>query len=983
MSVPPAPNSQPMSATSSASGSSSRPRNSHRNSSYGSQTGSSSQSASSSLRNTAAYKRQNSINTIESSVTKLLVATKKLLECLKQWAAGDCTEKDVSDVYVSLGNEFNITSRAFVRIGIDVSDFDDVPGKLRTILEEALARERSQATVDVYTPAIRQIIVKLLEGLKEKQALLRTLMAQQQQQQQQVQQLPQPTFSPVTPSGDRSMVHRSATSRSPTRNDHTVPTRSATIQYPQRPADPTTPTSNPMPPPHGPQIYPGSPKRNSATYNFLPSAASPVASARPESSDFPPPVDLPPNPTTPHPSSPQAAAAVPKIIESVAASPAEYASYSHQTPTQSNDPRAQLQRSDALERRASRRFSAYQYAKLGASGPGGPTAAGAAAAAAASEFTHRSRGSSITNGSVSTPMTIQEGQVLLTNSARSSANGKVTTSERYSLQETDEEQAENEGSKTPSRTSASLGEESKMAAMAEEEEGSENDQSVTLKDPEVTEAGDAVPTADILKVPVFIQLDRKIKKVWLDADDVSLAALRLLFVERFSYSPGSENFPAMSIQDKETGVKYDLDETTIMDITSGSLIILNVDTVDETKKSLEDGMTSLLAQFAELQVKMVAQTDLIAKMTESQQTSAAKLEESIKTVVEKEMAKATALTSTAAAATPASKEVGSATAAPTARRPPITPSTSERSVKSASPKPVNQVQLAELASLRKDLAAVRQIHGGMTKTLESSLSAMKSKISESTSTQQTSIVVTGDKQVTQYHNILSTDIDSLLTKVEDLQDVIEALRKDVALRGVRPLPRQLEAVAKDLAQGRTELRRLEAYVKKEKPLWKKILERELDNIVEEQQFFTLQEDLLGDLLEDLESAAETFSLVQQFTEEQIKISAGSKRSAAPFAGGMGGFDAVSGKDAVLREVRALNPNHESRLEAIERAEKVRQLESKSRVDEFEKELGEFVEEGKLKKSGGIEEVERQRKVREEQVWKEWSENSMAMGMGML
>jgi hypothetical protein len=74
---------------------------------------------------------------------------------------------------------------------------------------------------------------------------------------------------------------------------------------------------------------------------------------------------------------------------------------------------------------------------------------------------------------------------------------------------------------------------------------------------------------------------------------------------------------------------------------------------------------------------------------------------------------------------------------------------------------------------------------------------------------------------------------------------------------------------------------------------------------------------------------------------------------------------------VLGEVRALQPNHESRLEAIERAERARQRELESRRGgEFQKELGNFVEEGKLKKSGGVEEVERLRLVKEERARKE-------------
>ena len=49
--------------------------------------------------------------------------------------------------------------------------------------------------------------------------------------------------------------------------------------------------------------------------------------------------------------------------------------------------------------------------------------------------------------------------------------------------------------------------------------------------------------------------------------------------------------------------------------------------------------------------------------------------------------------------------------------------------------------------------------------------------------------------------------------------------------------------------------------------------------------------------------------------------------------------------------------------------RLRELESRQ-GGEFQKELGSFVEEGKLKKTGGVEEVERMRLVREEKARKE-------------
>lgn len=57
---------------------------------------------------------------MESSVTRLLVATKQLLESLTEWSHGRIDETGVSDVYVRLGNDFNAASLAFTREGIEM-----------------------------------------------------------------------------------------------------------------------------------------------------------------------------------------------------------------------------------------------------------------------------------------------------------------------------------------------------------------------------------------------------------------------------------------------------------------------------------------------------------------------------------------------------------------------------------------------------------------------------------------------------------------------------------------------------------------------------------------------------------------------------------------------------------------------------------------------------------------------------------------------
>jgi len=231
---------------------------------------------------------------------------------------------------------------------------------------------------------------------------------------------------------------------------------------------------------------------------------------------------------------------------------------------------------------------------------------------------------------------------------------------------------------------------------------------------------------------------------------------------------------------------------------------------------------------------------------------------------------------------------------------------------------------------------------------------------------------------------LQDESEKIVTRVDDLQDLVEDLRKDVVMRGVRPLPRQLETTAKDLSVATAELKKLQDTLAKEKPLWTKIWEQELQAVCDERELLTMQEELAADLQDDLEKATQTFELVEQATKQQNlqadkeegtgKVRSASGRNVLNAVGHDRSIDPRNARDNVLGEVKALQPNHESRLEAIERAEKARQRELEGRRDgEFKRELGAFVEEGKLKKSGGVEEVERLRKAKDERARKENNE----------
>lgn len=57
---------------------------------------------------------------VPTAVQNLLISTKRLQEVLRLWSVEQASEGDVSDMYVQIGNEFNLTVSAFAEHQIDM-----------------------------------------------------------------------------------------------------------------------------------------------------------------------------------------------------------------------------------------------------------------------------------------------------------------------------------------------------------------------------------------------------------------------------------------------------------------------------------------------------------------------------------------------------------------------------------------------------------------------------------------------------------------------------------------------------------------------------------------------------------------------------------------------------------------------------------------------------------------------------------------------
>jgi hypothetical protein len=865
------------------------------------------------------------LSQIEKSVTHLLVATKQLLETLTQWSRGQASDTEVSDVYVRLGYEFNMACRAFTAINVDTSDLGNVPDMLRHILEATLSQEASSENLEKYLPRIRDIIINLLHGLKRKQHKLRQKQAKDRDGA-----VPDRTASVSTTgsgSGLTNLIEEglengyqpelpapSNLSSSPTRRIQREQSRGSVT------SEQSTLSSNTMAsiPVMQPPPYPS----DDSSMPSLPSKSSVDVDS------FPPPPPPPPD------------------MQSSAL--------------------AALQKGGDLERRASRRYSQYQISKhLGGAGGvpmlpsqnspipnrGRKEARESLRAVQLRESVRHSRAPSNQSRqgvAESSPARIPS------RVSEEPAEAPIPAAESPLVQTPEDKYAPSATMSGPLVDEPSfMGQNTIDHAKTPMKEAPVPDEKPTPpppRDPKPNESYFQVsppptPTHDLT---LFLQYKSKVKKFVLPEgrDELTIGRLQLAFIEKFSWSTqqNGADLPEIYIQDPVSGVRHELED--LSDIKDRTVLVLNMEPLDEVKRHIDDGMLALTKIVKEVKQNVDDQAAALQRVSDNQQETA------------KEMAKL-------------------------ALAPPVVSSSSDGGkVTISAGRRMNAGQLGEIQILRRDLAVMRQTYANFQSEIQTSMSAIRTKAANVKAVAVKAAIpdIDGDagySYVTNGRKQLNVDSDRLVGKVDDLQDLVEDLRKDVVHRGVRPLPRQLETVSKDITTLSKELKNMEDYMNKEKPIWTKIWEKELEDVCQGRDELRLMEDLMVDLRDDLEKASETFVLVEQATKEQMKdngtgASAGTARQFSKGLNNLGNsLDQSAAKEGVLGEVRALQPNHENRLEAIERAEKLRQKELASRKgNPLLVEIENFAQEGKLKKSGGFEEVERARVAKDERIRRE-------------
>ena len=920
-----------------------------------------------------------------------MIATKQLLETLTQWSRHTATEGEVSDVYVRLGYEFNIACRAFNGIGVDTSDLGPVPEKLRAILEETLSQEASSASLDRFLPRIRDIIITLLHGLKRKQQRLRAKQVKENPPNgsalgnstssttlnsgisQMLEDVPSRTqngrgFERRSGSGGSRQIGDMMLGDSINGDGEVVPPRYSSFS-------PTRNNSGGGPGEsfnrnlnrESQRQLPGS-QTGSSFSSTMSQSTSVLTDTESQPVQQIPSIQRPPfhkdgGPSLQPPPPP---------------------------PPKQQDALAALQRGGDLERRASRRYSAYQISKhLGASPNGVPMLPPTQNSpipnrgrdVRESMNAVRTRGSGILSRKQSshrggTPSPVRQHTLTNRISEESSHSSEARTfNQEAEIPRTEdfvpsEQSPDNEKPKLgatlvgpvdglPAYSTAEIPDvdPNKRLQRTNIDQGSVSSQS--------TEGSQAVQQFIPEQSPqpgkeltLFLQYKSKIKKFVLPegSNDLSVARLQLAFIEKFAWNThnNGNDLPEIYIQDSVSGVRHELED--LRDVKDRSVLVLNVEVLDEVKKHIDEGLGGLRRIVEGVRTAIDGQQTALQRVSERQQ-------DTNKEIIRMSVTPRTAPTLGRFSEKPNMNGI-------------LSPASSK------APKP-SADQLTNIQDLRQDLAVVRQTFSSMVTEMNTSMSTVQSSASSIKAMAFNGVMPdldasSGRSYVNTGKKALGEESENIVNRVDDLQDIVEDLRKDVVLRGVRPLPRQLETVSKSISSATADLKKMQEFLRREKPIWTKIWEKELELVCTDRDLLTMQEELAADLEDDLDKATQTFALVEQATKQQnLQSNQGNGIAVRSTSKGLAAIasdqdvDPRKAKDGVLGEVRALRPNHETRLEAIERAEKARQRELETRREgEFTKEVANFVEEGKLKKSGGVEEAERQRKARDEKNMRE-------------
>ncbi|KAL7418149.1 actin interacting protein 3-domain-containing protein [Mrakia frigida] len=496
-------------------------------------------------------------------------------------------------------------------------------------------------------------------------------------------------------------------------------------------------------------------------------------------------------------------------------------------------------------------------------------------------------------------------------------------------------------------------------------------------------------------ISVFLLHGRECKKVLIPAGP-TIPSIRLLFMEKFAYSPGGDEFPSIYVRDPKTEWRYEWEEGE--ELRDGVQLSLNIEPLDQVKQHIDTQMSSLSRKLE----------DLIRESVAPLSSQFATLQASNNTIQAASNRMSMSISS-GTNATPSKPSLSPNHVSPQADRtwnpppPTITPqpsssspspstSTSASTVvpatsSSTTPEPASSFvsptivadlrnQFDEVQSLRRELGIMRQIHVDGMNTVKETFSRIRKENQRLRDVATTSL---GGGRAFVNAGKVKIDLQSqdVLRKVEDLADVVEELHTDVTEKLIVPKPSLMRSLKKDINEAKDQLEDLVKTTSAAATTWRTTWSQEMENVMAEEKQLSHHLAFTVDIQADFKALKDVFDQIEVYAAHRASTptpnsSHGHGQSSLRSRGGGIGYRPPSpnGNDnnpqsslsSVLFEIQGAKVDPTKRLKAIENAQRMRERElaEKGSGNELSNQLSEFVDGRKLKKTGGVEETERVR-----------------------
>ncbi|KAJ9120524.1 hypothetical protein QFC24_005197 [Naganishia onofrii] len=443
---------------------------------------------------------------------------------------------------------------------------------------------------------------------------------------------------------------------------------------------------------------------------------------------------------------------------------------------------------------------------------------------------------------------------------------------------------------------------------------------------------------------VFLQYGRETKKVSLDRREVtSIGDLQGLFMNKFEYAPdGMEMFPDVYIKDPLTGIAYHLED--MDDVKPDVLLSLNIDQLDQVKQHFDNTISGLLHEIKELK----------HNVSQNRRLSAFKPDHST-------LSPSVHPADRPSARSPAKVHVVSRPSSPV----PAVVSLPVHSHPVLTGAPNLHGQLDDVQSLRRDLGGMRQQYVDFVNQSKTAFQTIRDQTQ--TMREITMTKLSGSRSLlNEGKSALEKDSSEVVRAVEEVSDAIDNVKDDIVRRQILPRPNQMEVMKKNLEEAKAHVEKLKQQVSLVAPAWKSTWNEELSTVLEEQRLLKYHESLATDLEGDITQATGIFATLQQYMAQRQQggggVGVGVRR---PFRAPTRETEPTVPN--LLLEIRTQESDPNRRLRAIEEQQKAREREKAAKQDdEFSTELTGFVAGRKLKKTGGTEEAERLRMKKQEQ-----------------